>query len=61
MTDRQPNDPSTDEFREAAERSEAANIADESASYVNAIDRTDDASDKAKSTGQAEDEAADDA
>ena len=61
MTDRDPKDLSTDDFREAAERSEAANIADESASYVNAIDRADDASDKAAATDQAENKAADDA
>jgi hypothetical protein len=35
MTD-QANNP---DFRDAAKKSEAANIADESASYTNAIDR----------------------
>jgi hypothetical protein len=39
MTDHQAKDTSPD-FQEAAEKSEAANIADESASYTNAIERT---------------------
>jgi len=36
MTDRTPGEPGSQDFRETAERSQAANIADESASYVNA-------------------------
>jgi hypothetical protein len=40
MTDHQANDSASPDFEEAAEKSEAANIADESASYTNAIERT---------------------
>jgi len=39
MTDRQPNDPLPADFKESAERSQAAGIADESAGYVNAIEK----------------------
>jgi hypothetical protein len=42
MTDHQAKDPDSLDFEEAAEKSEAANIADESASYTNAIERTND-------------------
>jgi hypothetical protein len=59
MTDHQAKDSSPD-FQEAAEKSEAANIADESASYTNAIERTSERpSDKSQSTDQRA-EAADD-
>lgn len=36
MTDHRPEEPRPDDFREAAARSRDANIADESAGYVNA-------------------------
>lgn len=36
MTDHKPSNPSTDGFKDAAERSQEAGIADESAAYENA-------------------------
>jgi hypothetical protein len=40
MSDHQVKDPDSLDFEKAAEKSEAANIADGSASYTNAIERT---------------------
>lgn len=57
MTDR-ANDPATEDFQKTAERSEAANIADESASYENAIGR---GPEKPSDTAQAIDDEANEA
>lgn len=53
MTDRQPDQPLPEDFQENAERSRDAGIADESAGYVNALDKDD-------SPDEDEDEAPDD-
>jgi len=39
MTDRQPNEPLPADFKQSAEHSRDAGIADESAGYVNAIEK----------------------
>jgi hypothetical protein len=41
MSDHKPSEPTLEEFREAAEKSEQAGIADEGAAYTNAIDKPD--------------------
>jgi hypothetical protein len=43
MTDRHPSEPTPADFQETAKQSQDANIADESAAYVNAAGGTDDA------------------
>lgn len=39
MPDHKPSEPGTSDFKEAAQRSEDAGIADESAAYDNAIEK----------------------
>jgi len=46
MTDRHPAEPTPADFQETAKQSQDANIADESAAYVNAAGGTDDADDE---------------
>ncbi len=41
MTDHKPSEPSPDDFKETADRSEDAGIADEGAAYTEAIDDKD--------------------
>ena len=41
MTDHKPSEPNPTDFKEAADRSEDAGIADEGAAYTKAIDETD--------------------
>jgi hypothetical protein len=40
MSDHKPSEPTPDDFKEAAEKSEQSGIADEGAAYTNAIEKT---------------------
>ena len=42
MTDRDTSDPASQDYLDVAKKTEQANIADESASYVEAIERSSD-------------------
>jgi hypothetical protein len=46
MTDRHPSEPTPVDFQETAKQSQDANIADESAAYVNATGGAEDASEE---------------
>ena len=41
MSDHKPSEPSPNDFKEAADKSQDAGIADESAAYTKAIDKED--------------------
>ncbi len=51
MSDHKPSEPKPSDFKEAAERSQEANIADESAAYQNASQPTEGGSDEKESEG----------
>jgi hypothetical protein len=51
MSDHKPSEPKPSDFKETAQRSQDANIADESAAYQNASQPTEGGSDETESEG----------
>ena len=51
MSDHEPSEPKPSDFKEAAQRSQEANIADESAAYQNAAQPTEEGSREQESEG----------